>query len=183
MTRAYYKYQYVDSTVNPTYHKRICDLPYTTKVDSVIFDSQQEEFPFTSNIRVKYSTNNFVKPLADGGYEINLAGLCNHIIYENLDTANRHLDYYPDFVSQDAFKYFLKFDKPVTVVNAGDFNKEEKNNFGALKIKIVNAQPDVIMIESKLVVSSEKVEAKNIGDVGRLFSAIEKLNKGKLILK
>ena len=100
-----------------------------------------------------------------------------------MDTLNRHLDFYPDFVSQDAFKYFIKFDKPVTIVNAADFNREEKNSFGALKINIVNAQPDVIMIESKLVVNSEKVEAKNIGEVGRLFSAIENLNQKKLVLK
>ncbi len=183
MQRGCYMYHYSDATVNPEYNKRICDLPYPVTVDSIVFDSQLEEFPFTSNMHIKYSTKNFIKPLADGGYQLNIAGLCQHIIYHDLDTTNRQLDFYSDFVSQDGFKYFIKFDKPITVVNAADFNKEEKNSFGALKINIVNAQPDVVMIEAKLVVSAEKTEAKNIGDVARIFYAIEKLNNGALLVK
>ena len=56
-----------------------------------------------------------MKKISDSKYKIDLTNLFQHIIYENLITENRTLDFYADFVGKDMFTYFFTFNKNIEV--------------------------------------------------------------------
>lgn len=183
LTRGYYKYKSTDATLNENYFRQVWQIPGCAKPDNMTFTNESKEFPFTFNISCSYKSDKFISKNADGSYAIDLAGLTKYVIYENLDSTKRLTDFYPDFSGQDSYKYYLKFDTDVTLLNAQEINLEEKNSFGALRINVVNVQPNIIMLETKFVTNSEKVESEKFSDVVRLFNAAEKLNKQKLLVK
>lgn len=183
LTRGYYKYSSTDPTLNENYFRQVWEIPGCAKPDSLQFTNESKEFPFTFNISCTYRSDKFISKNVDGSYALDLTGLAKYIIDEKLDSTKRLTNFYPDFMGQDSYKYFLKFDKDVALLNAQEINFEEKNSFGALRINIVNAQPNIIMLETKFVVNSEKVENEKFSDVVRLFNAVEKLNTQKLVIK
>ena len=89
---------------------------------------------------------------------------------------------YPDFVHQDRYKYFLKFDSPVAITSNTD-SSEINTEIGVYRYSVAQVQPDVIMLESAFVLKSDKVPVKDVWTVEKLYKEIARRNTDKLRIK
>ena len=111
---------------------------------------------------------------------MSMKGWFNYIIYENLNAKKRQLPFYPDFRFKDKFKYYLKFDTNIEVLNKDDFEIEIQNSMGRFKTEIKKVQPNVVLLETYFLVNKEEIPPENVVEVEDIYIAIEKLNKGVL---
>lgn len=183
LTRGYYENHYLDPSVNELYNHKITDLGGDVKLISQDKTNSNTDFPFTANYHLKYEKNDVITKASDGTLHLNLSNWFAHIIYKNFNADNRKTDFYFDFQFQDTYKYFIKTDKAVAVVNTNDFTKEIIAAFGNYTITLSYPQPGIIQIESKMVVKNEIVQAKEVMNVAAVYQAIEQLNKKELVLK
>lgn len=179
MTRFVYTKEIIDSINNPYYNKKISDIKSTSKIISREITGKSTSFPFKYDIRTSYESKDAFSKSSGNSVTINLGGWFNHIIYDGLVTENRQLDFYPDFVGQDTYRYYIKFDRPVTI-KAGIEKTDITNSMGKLTINISQPQPDGILIESFFVTSSEIIPASRITDVAELYTTISKLNSSTI---
>ena len=183
LTRGFYQYESKDPLVSENYYHKIWEIPGCVKPDSVNVTENSKDFPFAYHFTAYYQTDKLLTKNQDGSFSIHLKDLLRFITEKNLDTTKRITDFYPDFIGQDTYKYYFKFDHAITVSNAEEINFEEKNSFGALRIQVMNAQPNVILLESKLVVNAERVAATSITEVAWLCNVLDKLDQRSLVIK
>jgi len=179
MTRYLYTSSMKDSINNPKYNKIISSIDNPVNILSKEITGKSISFPYKFDLRTSYESNSIVNKNNDGASIVDLSGWFNHIIYENLSTEKRQLDFYPDFTGQDTYRYYLKFDLPIKSIS-GIESTEITNSFGKLTIKITQPEPDGILIESHFVTTAEFVTAAKIQDVEDIYSSISKLNHSKI---
>jgi hypothetical protein len=182
MTRGLYLHNVKDSTNNPLYAKKVFDFSTPCNLNSTEITNRNIEYPFKFDFKSSYKNNSLLTKSAENIYALNMNGWFNHIIDTLVKSSNRQLDYYPDFSFQDTYRYFVKFDKNVSLINLSE-NIEIKNSFGNLTIRITQPQPDGLLIESYFVVGSEKVSVSKINDVVSIFNKIANLNTTPLLFK
>lgn len=181
LLRGNYLYNVIDETVNPLYNKKVWEFSKRTKLIRSEVVKVEKFFPYKVEIKSSYSCDSLVTKTGDQTYSLNLSNWFNHIIYTNMDTANRVLNFYTDFLGKDSYNYYLSFDKNVHL--AKNFSKIEINNeFGILQIDCINVQPNVIKLSSNYIVRNEKITSDKINSVAQIFSSIEALNKSKMEL-
>lgn len=182
MTRFMYSSGIEDSINNPMYNKIITGISTPVKLKSKEITKHSNSFPYMFDARVAYESNEVLTFNKDNSVSVNLAGWFNHIIYEGMNTNNRQLDFYPDFVGQDTYRYYIKFDKPVTLLKGID-KSDITNALGKLAINISQPQSDGLLIESYFVTNAIMVPAAKIADVAQIYDAIAKLNKSTIMVK
>jgi len=183
MTRGLYKYDYVDSSISFVYRKKLWEIDDKTYlVDNSINDGQKH-FPYKSDITANYRSINVIIQNTDGSYALSVENWFNHITSAVSDSIKRALSFYPDFRFKDNYKYYLKFDTAVVILNTDEFNINIDNNLGHLKTSIKQLQPNIYLLESDLIVDKETVVAENISDVTEIYHAISKLNNSDLLFR
>jgi len=182
MTRFMYLSGVVDSINNPLYNKIITGIDTPVKLKSKEITKHSNTFPFVFDVRASYESNEVITFKDDNSVAVNLGGWFNHIIYEGMNTYNRQLDFYPDFVGQDTYRYYIKFDKPITLIK-GIEKSDVTNTMGKLTITLSQPQPDALLIESYFVTNAAMVPAGTIADVVQIYDAIAKLNKESIVVK
>ena len=182
MTRNLYVFNYMDSTLNPLYGRKINYAFQPQDNDTLTPYSKSAVYPFKTNFRMNYSSaDRMVRN--DSRYQLSLDDLFPHIVENELDEAYRELRYYPDFQSQDLIKYFFVFSDSVKLLNKDELDVAISNSFGAYTITADQLNSTTIMIASEFRVTSEFVEANKIGDVVDINAAIRKLNQGVLVVQ
>ncbi|MEO5569544.1 MAG: DUF3857 domain-containing protein [Bacteroidia bacterium] len=182
LTRGFYQYSSVDTTVNPGYYKPVYLLNGKTKLITKEMTSHIKIFPFTANFKLHYVNNSLIERKGDRAVFIPLKNFFNNIT-ESVDTvANRCLSYYPDFQFTDQHKYILKFDKPVEIKDIATFNFSIKNSFGNYSCSLIKQQDETWLLETIFEVKNEKVAPENFHDVIEIYAAIQKMNGSYLTL-
>jgi hypothetical protein len=179
MTRFIYTLNQKDSINNPLYNKKISDISGDVKVRSSEIVSSRAAFPYNISVKSSYTKSNGLASAQNDTMILDLGGWFNHIITDLGGSVNRELDYYPDFVGQDTYRYFVKFNRPVKVIS-GDLPADIQNKFGKLEFKITQPQPEVILIESYFVTTSGRVAAADFNDVREIYNVIEHANGAAL---
>ena len=183
MQRGYYQYDYNDSTVNEQYFEGVNDGLKGVKIISKEMVSCDNDFPFTAEFRLKYNSDKIIDKATDATYEIDIAQWFKHIYLPEFTAAGRVTSFYPDFLYFDEYKYYIKFDKPASLLDTVPFNFEIENELGVYKIKSTQVQPDVILLQSDFIVKSAKVPADKVQSVQTIYNFIEQLDKNKLKIK
>jgi hypothetical protein len=183
MCRGAYTYDFVDTFSNTKYGQMISRVNDKAKLIKKEATQIDETFPFKSTFRVKYSLPNNIQKTKDSVCFISMDKWFNHVTYDNFSAKNRHTDFYTDFKGVDVYRYYIKLDHNVQVLNTAELEKDITNTLGNYKIKITQPQPNTVQIESYYLVNVEKVEAKKVADVENIYTAINNLNKAKLKVK
>lgn len=174
LTRGVYQYHIKDKTINPLYNQKVWENIAGTSDTSAQVDIVNMEFPFNANVNASYTSADLMKQKGDT-ISIDLSNWFKHVIYPEMDTENRSLDFYPDFQMRDTYIYFLKFDKDVQLIN--DFAEIDINNdFGEVKIRISQVDIRSIKISSSFAAIAEKIESEEIDQVKEVYLAIEKID-------
>ncbi len=180
MTRGFYKYGSVDTTMNPTYYKIISlTADDQTKVISNIAKVGRN-FPFETTINQEFTLNKRLKKNGEKDFTLDLKNLFNNIIEEEFNSKNRCLDYYPDFQSQDMHRYFFHFDHPITITNILDFNKKINNFFSNYEVNVSQPTEKDVLIECSYIVKVPFVPSAKAFDVEEVFNAIHSINNSTL---
>lgn len=178
LTRGLYQYDCQDETVNELYNKKIWEINNAVEVISQETEIVNKEFPFPAVINTEYGCNNLLETNNDT-ISLNLTNWFNHIIYNDFDTTQRQLDFYPDFCGKDSYVYFLQFDKNVHLISSIK-NVKINNAFGELIIEVAQVKPDAIIISSSFKTVSGKVDIKNMVAVQEIYNHIQILNQSYL---
>ena len=182
MTRGFYKYGSVDTTMNSSYYKIISlTADAKSKVVSNI-SNVGKKFPFETTVNQEFTLNKRLKKNSEKDFTLDLKNLFNYIIEEEFNSKNRHLDYYPDFQSQDIHRFFIHFDHPVTVTNILDFNKKINNYFSNYEVNVSQPTEKDILIECSYIVKALVVPASKAYDVEVIFNAIHSINNSALMV-
>lgn len=180
MTRGLYLYDEKDKTVNELYNTKLWEFNDDVKFKKPKIEVVQKEFPFPAKLTADYSSRKILEKNQDT-LRIDMSRWFNHIIYSDFTATNRQLDFYPDFVGQDTYVYFLQFDHPVKLLESVE-TVNIKNNFSELTISATQSSPNSIKISSNYIVKSEVVKAENIKWVKDIFEKIQNLNHSQLTI-
>lgn len=183
LTRGFYLYGEMDSTLEACYYKPVYELSNSSKLVSKELTSRKATYPYECNFRLKYTDNSTLTFPYSGTAKINLKNWFNNLYDPKLETKNRVMNYYPDFVYSDMHRYMIKLDKPAEISNIAEFNFKEENTFGKYTVSLKVIDESSYMLETTLIVNAEKVQPYNISDVKKIFDLIEKMNNAELALK
>jgi hypothetical protein len=183
MCRGAYQYGFVDTFANTKYGQMISTIGGNTILLNNDLVQRDNEFPFKTIFRLKYSISNNIKKNKDTTYTLDLSNWFNHVIYEGFSAKGRQMAFHPDFKGLDVYRYSIRFDKDVQLLNGNTLEADYTNNLGVYRIKITQLQPNSIQVESYFLVNKDVVDAPNVRDVEDIYTAISKLNKGKLKFK
>ena len=182
MTRGLYQYNYKTKTVNDIYNKKIYEISPEVKLISKSVNIKEKYFPFKTLVNAQYITDKLVEANDDGTYRLKLNNWFNHVIYKNLKTENRQLDFYPDFKGNDTYTYLLKFNKNIELV--APFEKVNiSNEFANLIIEINKTDANTLTIQSMFVTKTDKISPDKIQQVKEVYDKIEELNKSIINFK
>lgn len=181
LTRGLYQRNHKHETVNELYNKKIWELNKQVEVIKEECKVISKESPFTSNVNAKYQANNLLETNNDT-LSLSLENWFNHIIYKDLDSDNRQLDFYPDFCGQDSYMYFLEFSKDIKLINTFE-PINIKNEFGELTISVEQVKPNAIKISSFALTLKTHVTKDRINFVKAIYDEIQKMNNSSLSIK
>jgi hypothetical protein len=126
--RHYYNNDCIDSTIKTAYFKRCTEKPKTT--DKLIRQiSQSKTFPF----RTSYTCSETIQTAKNS---IDLSGWFSFLLSKTDFKDAFTNDYIMDFTYTDTYNYLFEFDRPVSVVNAGEFNKSLSNDLFEISMKL-----------------------------------------------
>ena len=180
MTRGFYKYGSVDTTMNPIYYKIISLTADDQKEVISNISKVGKNVPFETMINQEFTLNKRLKKNGEKDFTLDLKNLFNNIIEEEFNSKNRHLDYYPDFQSQDLHRYFFHFDHPVTITNILNFNKKINNYFSNYEVNVSQPTEKDVLIECSYIVKVSVVPAAKAYYVEEVFNAIQSINNSTL---
>lgn len=180
MSRGLYQYDIKDKTVNDLYNTKVWELNENVTAQKPKVEVLKDEFPFNTRITVDYSSNDILS-IKDDTISLQLNNMFNHIIYKDFSPKNRQLTFFSDFRGQDVYVYYLKLDEDVQL--AQEFEDIDIiNDYGELKISIMQLDPRSIKISSSFTVKKEMLKAADIDQVKVLYDEIQKLNTSNLKL-
>lgn len=178
MSRGLYLYGIEDESVNDLYNTKVWDLHKGIEHSKPEVIIQDKEAPFNTKVSVNYNSDQLISYSGDTTI-LDLSHMFNHIVYQDIDVDNRKLDYYSDFLCQDSYVYFLKFDEDITLVS--EFGSVDlKNSFGELEISVEQLGPRNLKVSSNFIVKKGHVKAENIHNVGDIYSKIIEWNQSKI---
>lgn len=181
LTRGFYQYGYIDTTVNPRYYQHISDIP-SAKVIRTSVKVLSKDFPYKAVVLSSFTAEKSVRE-ENKVFAISIENWFQHVINPGFDAKERDLAYYPDFRFRDSYKYSISFDKKISLLNAEELNTFISNSFGQYTFKISQTDDHTLLLESLWTVPVEKIEAREAGDVEKIFNAIAKVDQGILKLK
>ncbi|MBK7856307.1 MAG: hypothetical protein IPJ79_16720 [Bacteroidetes bacterium] len=183
LTRSFYLYGEMDSTLEACYYNPVYELSSSSKLISKEMTSRKATFPYECNFKFKYTDGIALSSPYNGTYKLSLKNWFNNLYDSSLEVKNRVTAYYPDFVYSDIHRYMIKLDKAIEITNLNDFNFKEENSYGKYVVTLKAMDETSYLLETTLIVNAEKVEPHKIGDVKSIFNKIEKMNVAELELK
>lgn len=183
LTRGYFLFGAMDTTVNTSYYKTVLDLADVGQKVSLTNINVSSLFPFEANFQFSFSKNNFITKESDGTYSFALDGWFNNITDTSFRAENRHLNYYPDFKSEDVHRFMIQFDHKIQLLETEQLTDTIKNVYGFYILKAEQKGEQNILIETSLIVNSDMITAEKANDVGDIFKAIQNWNKRRFKIK
>ncbi|MBL4753357.1 MAG: hypothetical protein JKY52_07165 [Flavobacteriales bacterium] len=181
MTRNLYVHNYIDSTLNPQYGRKINYAFIGNDPTTLEPKSSSSQYPFKTSFNLHYAATKMISK-EGSNYQISLTDWFPHIVEEQVDTSRRSLRYYPDFQYQDMMNYYFVFADSVDLINKKELDAEIVNSYGTYTVRAEQINPTTILLASEFNVRAAYIEAEDIEDVVAIHTAIARLNKGNLII-
>lgn len=180
LIRGNYTHNYIDSSVNKLYYKKVYQLSEKTKLLELSKTSEDSLFPFKTNFQIKYADASLLTKKNDSVYVLKLTDFVQHVLEQNIDT-NAMNSFYPDFKQTDVYRYIVKFDHPVKLIEP-NININIDNSLGKYIFSVSQKSETDIMVESYLQVSSDKVTHFKLSDVYHIADQIQKKKSAEITL-
>ncbi|HNQ13616.1 MAG TPA: hypothetical protein PKM16_10455 [Bacteroidia bacterium] len=183
LTRGFYLYGSIDTTIHPCYYNTIKDLADPGKTVSIVNEKLSKLFPFQAGFSYQFKKDNFIHKETPTEYSFDMDGWFNNFRDETFDAKSRQLSYYPDFKSEDSHRFMFEFNEAVELIDSGILSDTISNAYATYIQKVEQKDSNKILIETSLVVNCDYVPAYQADDVQSIFDAIKKMNTRKFKVK
>ncbi len=180
VTRCIYTGQPFDSTIHPTYAMKPWEISAGSELKSLKPNGTQYYFPFKFTAEAKYSDKTLLS-VEDDKFTIDLSGWFRHVIYRDLQSETRFLDFYPDFSGTDSWAYMITFNEPVEIVTKPDAINID-TEFGKFVFEIKQLNETQLLVNSYFAVKTLMVKKENISAVEDIYQAILKSENSRFIV-
>lgn len=170
MMRPLYTHGEVHTEVNPVYNEAIWNTESGHRLKSSTSAVLTMDFPFTTKVTCEYMLE--IRTEEDGFRSLRIGELLKHVYHENLDTSNRTMDYYPDFMCQDRFAFRLELAEPATEVEIPEIIYAD-SPYGHYEFRIETSDNKVFNILSSYVVKKASVPLASIDWVAEINQALK----------
>ncbi len=170
LTRGYYQYGWMDSTISPTYYANIHKKVPGSITKLITAD---KNFPFPHSFTVTTLACQNIFTTIDGAFIIDLSHLIN-IHYEDLHPAYFKSDFRHDFMGKEEYIIELNFDQLVEIENLESYTKEVKTDgllFSSSLVKLADNQYGLKVVWD---IREEKTVVKNLTVLQEAFALIKK---------
>ncbi|MEZ5082232.1 MAG: DUF3857 domain-containing protein [Bacteroidales bacterium] len=150
--------------------------------DTMYLEQRISERPFNYRYAIKYHKSEFLNSLGDEIYYLETAELLNHKLIKTSD-VKRTLSFVYNYCYSDLMNIFLRFDKPVELVNADDFNFNIDNENGEYNFNIKSLNENTISIESQFVLKNSFVPKDQYIQLVNINEVIEKVMNSTILIK
>ena len=178
LSRSVYLKKLPDKSINPEYLKKFWKIGGLVKDAQSSVVSGNYIFPYKATITGQYHSNS-IKKTGENTYEIDIANWFRHVIYPNLKTTNRTLDFYPDFLGSDKYFYMLSFDKNIELIDTVEKINLE-NKLGSYTFNLAQTDKNKLLITSYFICNSLKIPVAEIRDVEDIYNAIKSRKEFKI---
>lgn len=180
LLRGNYTDEYIDSSVNNLYYKKIYHLSPNTRLTNLEKTFEDSIYPFNTNFKILYSDASLLTKKNDSIFTLNLSNIIVHVIEQNID-SNIINSFYPDFKQSDIYRYYIKTDIPVKLSNE-NLHINIENSLGKYTYNVFQKSETEIMIESYLLISSDKVTSQKINDVIEISKQVNNVRSPEITL-
>lgn len=179
LTRGFYMYNEIDTTISPMYYSSFYKNLDKSKVKVL---NSVKTFPFDHYFSISVNNLKNVYSKLDGVQMIDLSGLIN-IHYENLDTHYFKANYRHDFVGKESYIIELNFDQLVTIENINDYNREIKNEGFMFSSSLVKIADNQYGLKIEWDILDNETPYNQMSNLQQVFKEIKKFNELKLVVR
>lgn len=179
MTRGYYQYGWIDTTVSPTYYH---DIYRNITGTTIELKTGLKTFPYEHQFHLVSPEHKNIFSTLDGSYSIELSDLIN-IHYTDFERKYFSGRFKHDFPGKEEYAIELDFDQLVTIENMDSYNREVKGNgfhFISSLVKIADNQFGLKIVWD---VRTDYTEAVDLAKLVEAFQQIKKFTQLKLRVK
>jgi len=181
LCRPSYTGQPRDPTIDPLYHRRICDISDNVILKRNEVSATQLLFPFTTKINCEYECSDIIER-TDSGYVLHINNWINHVIPGGFNAESRYTDFYPDFIGADNFTYELTFDQNIRISGA-NINIQQNRDFGSYSYSIIQADPNKLLLVSTLSIKHPVIGKERNSEVMEMVMAVNQRRKHDLTIE
>ncbi len=180
LLRGQYKYEAIDSTINPAYYNRVRDI------SNAVFEGQEvvqddSDFPYHVKVREQFYSDNIVEDQGPGRLSIDLQAWFPFVYSAELLHTPRYTNYYPDFAGKDEFHYRLQFPEVISIVGEIEPVTVE-NDFGTFYFEIKQSGAKTIEMQAMLELTGSVLPAAKIALAKDIYNVIDGLQEAVLLL-
>ncbi len=183
LTRGYYLYGAKDTTINTSYYRSVGNINDTAIKKTFSKVDISTKFPFEANFNFAFHKTDFLTKENENIYSFTMNGWFNNIVDDEFSGTNRHLNYYPDFKSEDVHRFMIQFDQPVLLLEAESLRDTISNSYGYYLLSAEQKDGNRILIETTLIVNSDMITVSKAPDIDYIFNKIKEWNNKKFKVK
>jgi hypothetical protein len=183
LLRNYYSNGLIDPSISNLYGKKLSDNSPSPIISYPLLSSSKT-FPFKTTYKVNFEFNNlFIEK--DSLIEISISNWINFIYPDTnfLNSKNRNFNFYADFLSNDKYKFQLRFSSPVDIVNINEFNFKIENQHANILCFMKKNDDGNYLFDINFEILNEEVKKENIEHFTEIANNLSKLTKMKLLVK
>ncbi len=181
LLRGFYKFEAIDSTVNPGYYKRLA-LDKESRRRHLEIVGEQVTFPYEVNIQEHFDNASILSRQSHGQVAVDLKNWFPFVFEESILDKPRYTYYYTDFAGKDEFNYQLNFDQVLSIVGPVSPLSIE-NEFGSLAFDLRQTGPKTIEINCALQLSGKPLSPSQIDSAKEIFEALRSLQSAILLVE
>jgi hypothetical protein len=150
------------------------DTSYLTPADM--------NFPYKTNFYYKGRQKDKLVRVADSLYSLDLSEWLDHNVLPAY-SADRFVDYYPDFRYQEQFTYYYIFKTPVEVQNPSSLAGGINNDFGSYQFSVDQLSDTVILVQSTYKIVKDKLPSYEYDQLKQLYDQWALLKNSSLLVR
>ena len=161
----------------------ILNLNSNYKIDTFYTENLKKIFPYNYSFKYEGHIDNMIQKLDSGYYSIQLNDLLNHY-YLNTKAQKRILDFYCPYAYSDITKIYLKFDQEIDILNSTILSSNKfQSSTSNYEVNINKVDKNVLLIESKLIVSKIKATPSEYAELHQTNEAAKKASQSRILIK
>lgn len=160
----------LDSTVDVRYGWRPSEVPGVRSKEWAPGQLSTEP-PFRFRTEATVDLSALLEQHADGSWTFDPSPLVVHVVPDAYTLEGRALPWYWDFLHQDRFRFELRFNGPVEVMDHGTVPGKMEGAGAALERRMFQRGADRLVLVSELKVDQRRVDLEEIPALKRVLAA------------
>ncbi len=152
-------------------------------IDSLNAEKNEHSTPFVFSLKYNKIEKNYLTYLNDSLKMTSLTKIISHVLQDLFKEDNQDSTEPISFLFSDNIKYYLIFDKPVSIMDEGSEDLSFTNEFGSYEVQIKQLNPKTIFVFSRLSLNKSNLNTTNSDPLYELGNKIREAKNINLSFK